>query len=1290
MPVNEFENNKHTTMNLKKLLFIAVLFFSLGSVLAQNWISINSQLPTDAKVELISGDISNSIVKVELGGFMLNPVTTQNGNAFTIGVGESTPILEKGMPDLPKVTTSLIIPDDAGMELNIISSKFKDFNDINIAPSKGNFTRDINPSDVPYIYGSAYTRNEFFPSEIGFLRDPFIIRDHRGQSVVISPFAYNPVTKVLRVYYEIVLEVKATGISTINTLSRNSSNQESIDFDFKQIYDRHFLNSATVSRYTPLEEQGNLLIISYGPFMPAMQDFVNWKRTIGTPTEIVDVAVIGANSTAIKSYVADYYAANGLTYLLLVGDHAQVPTVTTGSIGGPSDHAYGFLAGSDHNPDIFVGRFSGELESHIVTQVQRTITYEQNPIVSYDWFSKGVGIASAEGPGDDNEYDWQHMRNIRTDLINYTYTTVAELYDGSQGGEDQPGNPNSASVSTEVNDGRSIINYVGHGSQNSWSTTGFSNSGVNQLTNNDKWPFIFSVACVNGDFLNSTCFAEAWLRANNTNGPTGAIAALMSTINQSWNPPMDGQDEMNDILVESYESNIKRTFGGVSINGCIKMNETYGSAGEEMTDTWLIFGDPSLMLRTALPTQLAVTHSNVAFIGSNQFEINCSVNDAVACLTMNGDIIGTATVSGGTAIINIPNLTQVGIMKLAVTAYNHLPYISDIEIIPLEGPYIVYDNNEINDVNGNNNMQLDYNETITFALGLKNAGTEDVANVTVTIQCNDPYIILNDTTELYPLISAGQVTSIADGFGLTVSNDVPEGYQINLSFLAVADTNQWEGVFVITAHSVVLNYAGIIINDSEGNNNGKVDAGETVFLNLRILNAGTAPAYDVLGVISTDDPYLLINVDSVYTDTVVGYEIVNAVFTVTALPTTPTGHQVVLDFDISALGGFTGSGSPSFIVGQIPVLVIDIDGNKNSGPAIRTSLSNIGITTDYVTSWPMIIGPYQSVFVCLGSYPNNTVLTSGQGQALANFMNNNYGKVYMEGGDTWAYNNPTPAHPMFKIDGDGDGGNDLSIINGVTGTFTEGMSFTFYGDNNYIDHLLPIDDAFVVLQNTSPEYNTTIAYDGGTYRTIGSSCEFGGINSGTGISHKDSLMSQYVNFLGITNSTSLLANFIASEVKICEMDEVVFTDYSAGNITSWEWSFPGGNPETSIEQNPAVIYRLAGNYDVSLTVSDGTNSYTTTKTAYIDVDICSAARDEYLSKLLMYPNPANNNFTLVLPDNRGETLVGLYTISGVEVQKEITSGSELKMDVKNLQPGLYFVKVSSNQYNETLKLIITR
>ncbi|MEZ5198257.1 MAG: C25 family cysteine peptidase [Bacteroidales bacterium] len=92
-------------------------------------------------------------------------------------------------------------------------------------------------------------------------------------------------------------------------------------------------------------------------------------------------------------------------------------------------------------PTFSMGRFSAENAAHVQTQVQRTIEYEQNPTTGYDWYTKNIGIASSEGPGDDNEYDYQHIRNMQTDLMNYTYSYSYELFDGSQGGNDASGNP---------------------------------------------------------------------------------------------------------------------------------------------------------------------------------------------------------------------------------------------------------------------------------------------------------------------------------------------------------------------------------------------------------------------------------------------------------------------------------------------------------------------------------------------------------------------------------------------------------------------------------------------------------------------------------------------------------------------------------------------------------------------------------------------------------------------------------------------------------------------------------
>jgi PKD repeat protein len=71
---------------------------------------------------------------------------------------------------------------------------------------------------------------------------------------------------------------------------------------------------------------------------------------------------------------------------------------------------------------------------------------------------------------------------------------------------------------------------------------------------------------------------------------------------------------------------------------------------------------------------------------------------------------------------------------------------------------------------------------------------------------------------------------------------------------------------------------------------------------------------------------------------------------------------------------------------------------------------------------------------------------------------------------------------------------------------------------------------------------------------------------------------------------ALAAGFSADPETGCTGAPVSYTDESLGNPTSWEWTFEGGDPATSTDQNPVVTYNTAGDWDVSLSVSDGTNS----------------------------------------------------------------------------------------------------
>ena len=100
---------------------------------------------------------------------------------------------------------------------------------------------------------------------------------------------------------------------------------------FDQLYQHHFLNYRTPSRYTPIDEEGDLLIICHDDWMSNVQPLVDHKNTIGIDTTMVGVSTVpgGNNATSIASYIQDVYDAGDLAFVLLVGDSGQVATPIT-------------------------------------------------------------------------------------------------------------------------------------------------------------------------------------------------------------------------------------------------------------------------------------------------------------------------------------------------------------------------------------------------------------------------------------------------------------------------------------------------------------------------------------------------------------------------------------------------------------------------------------------------------------------------------------------------------------------------------------------------------------------------------------------------------------------------------------------------------------------------------------------------------------------------------------------------------------------------------------------------
>lgn len=70
-----------------------------------------------------------------------------------------------------------------------------------------------------------------------------------------------------------------------------------------------------------------------------------------------------------------------------------------------------------------------------------------------------------------------------------------------------------------------------------------------------------------------------------------------------------------------------------------------------------------------------------------------------------------------------------------------------------------------------------------------------------------------------------------------------------------------------------------------------------------------------------------------------------------------------------------------------------------------------------------------------------------------------------------------------------------------------------------------------------------------------------------------------------------IAEFFSNSTLVCAGSNLQFTDYSySGTPQNWLWTFEGGTPATSTDQNPVVTYNTPGIYNVKLLVSNANGS----------------------------------------------------------------------------------------------------
>lgn len=473
------------------------------------------------------------------------------------------------------------------------------------------------------------------------------------QSVTIIPIRYNYSQHIVRAYTEIKYKVTFVHDNDRSKLKENGlNNMSDITKTFLSNVTLNFSASSNPSRaisdstWHSICDQRNYLILTTTEYLDSIQEFVEWKRLKGNDVQIETRPKGWWTPQRVKSLI-DFLSEGDFhyDYLLIIGGNEDVPgepfifSSSEGFCYAVTDYEYGLIAGNNL-PQIFRGRITGDNNSEIASALNKIIQYEKNPIMDEAFYKTALHCAqfqdNREGIKDGyedhafvltSENIREHLRNRGFNVYRqykaYATDTLFHWSNEYSNGDTiptelQPGtflwNGNADSIRNIINNGTLYVFYRGHGDTGCWYNPFFQNSDISQLQNGRKLPVIFSIACLNGKYNTSDCFAENALKKQE-GGCVGIIAP--TEISFSGN-----NDALALGMFDAIWPNLQLTYpfihyssytnvpnpiyelGPILDQGLFRMGETYGMWGlqTETCQLFHCFGDPSMRIYTDKPT----------------------------------------------------------------------------------------------------------------------------------------------------------------------------------------------------------------------------------------------------------------------------------------------------------------------------------------------------------------------------------------------------------------------------------------------------------------------------------------------------------------------------------------------------------------------------------------------------------------------------------------------------------------------------------------------------------------
>ncbi|MES2655450.1 MAG: PKD domain-containing protein [Bacteroidota bacterium] len=234
--------------------------------------------------------------------------------------------------------------------------------------------------------------------------------------------------------------------------------------------------------------------------------------------------------------------------------------------------------------------------------------------------------------------------------------------------------------------------------------------------------------------------------------------------------------------------------------------------------------------------------------------------------------------------------------------------------------------------------------------------------------------------------------------------------------------------------------------------------------------------------------------------------------------------------------------------------------------------------------------------------------------------------------------------------------------------------------------------------------NTTYTWDfGGQGTSTDANPSFAFTANGSYIvklTAKNAFDSSFVNKTVVVSvSDKPAANFTYVQTSTAGSREFTFTNTTdeKGSATTYAWDFgvTGSTTDTSSAKNPVFTFPANGTYTVQLIASNAFLADTVTKTVTV---ISSSIKEvsKSINQLMVFPNPTSDNVTIAFDlAKTNDVQIDLVDITGKVIRTtnsmRFASGmNEITLNTADINQGIYFVKVSTQELSKTTRLVIVR